>query len=169
YVGTGFKRKGLDTLVKSVGTLENNERVKILVVGSGNREEYERLAIECGIGGQIVWAGQSSDVAHQYAASDVFVLPTRYDPFANSTMEALAAGVPVITTNKNGVSEILEDGRNGFVFSAGDHLGLGSRLASVLSDPVLAARIGSAGRETVCSMTWQRTAEETVCVYESLP
>lgn len=57
---------------------------------------------------------------HVYAAADVFLLPTLYDPFANVTLEALAAGLPVITSAQNGASEIMEDDKNGFILPRAD-------------------------------------------------
>jgi UDP-glucose:(heptosyl)LPS alpha-1,3-glucosyltransferase len=59
-------------------------------------------------------------IKHVYAAADVFLLPTLYDPFANVTLEALAAGLPVITSAQNGASEIIENEKNGFVLPRAD-------------------------------------------------
>ncbi|MHB0913382.1 MAG: glycosyltransferase family 4 protein [Armatimonadota bacterium] len=159
YVGAGFRRKGLDTLVRAAGL----SGAKVLVVGRGGREEYDRLAEECGA--SIVWAGESREMSSCYAAADVFALPTRYDPFANSTLEALASGLPVVTTKRNGVAEILSDGADGFVIQPNDHEALAERLAA-LSDPSLRERMGARGRETVQPYTWKRTAEETLRAYD---
>ena len=106
--------------------------------------------------------------AGYYAAADIFALPTRYDPFANSTMEALASGVPVITTRSNGVSEIVEDGRDAFVVDANDHEALADRLGLLVGDPDLCKTIGRAGFKAAEPFTWERTAQETMAVYERM-
>lgn len=167
YVGTGFDRKGLDTLIRALGLL-GSPSARLLVVGSGDTDRLMRLAAECGVADRITWCGKSSDVSRFYAASDLFALPTRYDPFANSTMEALASGVPVITTRSNGASEILQDGRDAFVTDANDSEGLADRLRLLISDADLRARIGAAGRIAAEPYSWERTARETMDVYESL-
>ena len=72
---------------------------------------------------------------HVYAAADVFVLPTLYDPFANVTLEALAAGLPVITSAQNGASEILTHETNGFILPRADDDVLLVHLLDHLADP----------------------------------
>lgn len=168
YTGSGFHRKGLDTLIEAVGKSRHSDKAKILIVGRGNRDDYEKLAVDCGMGGRLVWVGQSADIARQYAAADVFALPTRYDPFANSTMEALACGLPVVTTRSNGVSEILTDGEDAFVVEAGDSNALADRLDALLADSDLRRRMGSSGRATVEPFTWDRTTGQTMDVYDAV-
>ena len=165
YAGNGFTRKGLDTLVEAVGRSRYSGIMKILVVGRGKKEDYEKLAADCGIPGRLIWVGQSTDIMRHYAAADLFALPTRYDPFANSTMEALACGLPVITTRSNGVSEILNDGTDGFVIDRNDPDALSERIDVLAGDQELRQSMGSLGRALVEPFTWRRTAEETICAY----
>ncbi len=167
YVGTGFDRKGLDTLIGSLGILKPRN-ARLIVVGSGDTERFGRLAEDCGVGDRLIWAGKSDDVAGYYAAADVFALPTRYDPFANSTMEALASGVPVVTTRSNGVSEILQDGCDAYVIDANDPEALAERLGLLIGDEGLRERIGKAGCRAAEPFTWERTTRETMAVYEGL-
>lgn len=166
YVGAGFHRKGLDTLIEAIGQLD--KQFKLLIVGKGNRDAYNDSAHGLGIADQLIWAGQSDDVTRHYAAADVFVLPTRYDPFANSTLEALACGVPVITTTSNGVSEILRDGIDGFIVERDSPQDIAERLLALADDENLRERIGSAGHKAVEPYTWQRTAEQTMAVYDAI-
>jgi len=167
YVGTGFDRKGLDTLITSLGMLKPRN-ARLVIVGRGDVERFGRLAAHCGVGDRLIWAGKSDDVARYYAAADVFALPTRYDPFANSTMEALASGVPTVTTRSNGVSEILRDGSDAFVTDADDPAALADRLCLLIEDSDLRERIGEAGCRASEPFTWERTTQETLAVYEKL-
>lgn len=158
FVGPGFRRKGLDTLIQASKVLPGN--VKLLVVGKGKRDDYEDSQ-------RLIWLGQCSSMENCYAAADIFALPTRYDPFANSTMEALSSGVPVVTTTLNGVSEILQDGENGLVIGPNDPDALADRLRELSEKPDLRERIGAAGREAIRPYTWQNATENTMAVYET--
>lgn len=157
FVGPGFRRKGLDTLIQAASKLPGN--VKLLVIG---RTTHAWQAEP-----RIIWAGQSDSMDRCYAAADIFALPTRYDPFANSTMEALASGLPVVTTTSNGVSEILQDTENGFIIGSNDPDALAEKLQALIDDPCLRERIGSAGRTTVKPYTWEETTRKTMAVYEA--
>lgn len=109
FLGTGYARKGLEPLLQafSVASFDGRD-ARLLVVGYDSKlEEYQQLAQTLGISEQVVFAGGRRDAEVCYAAADVYVLPTRYDPFANTTLEALAAGLPVVTTQTNGGSEVL--------------------------------------------------------------
>jgi len=170
-VGTGFERKGLKTLIQAAGVLKSEKpafRARVLVVGGGRRDQYERMAAGLGIAESLVWVGRTDDIAKYYAAADIFVLPTIYDPFANCTMEALACGLPIVTTRTNGVSEILRDGEDAFIIEPNDPTALAERLGRLVEDRRLRERLGSAGRRAIEPYTWQRTAEETMAVYEAI-
>ncbi|MDI1471026.1 MAG: glycosyltransferase family 4 protein [Thermodesulfovibrio sp.] len=113
FLGSGFKRKGLETLIKALPYV--NENVKLLIIGKGNPKEYLNMAKKSGIYRKILFLGPQREIEKFYAISDLFVLPTLYDPFSNATLEAMASGIPVITTKNNGVAELIEDGSEGYV------------------------------------------------------
>ena len=114
FVGSGFERKGLGTLVKALSFLKG-EDIRAVVIGKGDEGRYGILAGKCGIPDKITFLGARQDIEKFYAAADLFVLPTLYDPFSNATLEAMASGLPVITTKTNGVAELIENGREGYV------------------------------------------------------
>lgn len=114
YVGNGFMRKGLETAIKSLALVDR--RAVLLVAGKDRHERrYRRLAQDLGVPDRIRFLGPCTDVENLYRAADVFVFPTRYDPFSNATLEAMASGLPVVTTRFNGAHEILEQGRDGWI------------------------------------------------------
>ncbi len=169
FVGGGFQRKGLDTLIRALGRLRN-KNARVAIVGRGGRDEWNKLAADLGVLDALIWCGKADaeQMASYYAAADAFVLPTRYDPFANSTMEALASGLPVITSTANGVSEILKDGESALLMDAGDAEALADRLSTVMRDEALRLRLGLAGRKAVEPYTWQATTEKTMNIYGSV-
>ena len=175
FVGSGFRRKGLDTLIQAVGRIRGASSagpngLRLLIVGRGSRDAYAKLAHSVGIGERLIWIGQAQpkDVAKFYAAADVFVLPTRYDPFANSTLEALACGLPVITTDANGVSEILRNGVDSLIVKPDDAEALAEGLGAVVDDAEFRQHLGTNGLKTVEPYTWQKTTEQTLDVYETV-
>jgi UDP-glucose:(heptosyl)LPS alpha-1,3-glucosyltransferase len=110
FVGTGWERKGLRFAIAAVENLGPSAR--LLVAGRGPAERHRSDAAQ--------FLGPVRDLAPLFSAADVFVLPTIYDPFSNACLEALAAGLPVVTTPANGFSEILTPDVHGSVVATGD-------------------------------------------------
>ena len=114
FVGSGFERKGLGFAIRTVKALQD-KRYKLIVAGKGKIGKYEKLAQKLSVREQIIFTGPLLDTSPVYAASDVFLLPTLYDPFSNACLEAVSFCVPVITTRMNGAAETVVEGQNGFV------------------------------------------------------
>jgi UDP-glucose:(heptosyl)LPS alpha-1,3-glucosyltransferase len=108
FVGSGFERKGLATAVDALVRLPGD--VRLLVVGKGDTAPYRERARRLGIEERIAWLGARPDVERWYAAADVVVLPTIYEPFGNVHLEALASGTPIVTTVRAGGAEIVDPG-----------------------------------------------------------
>lgn len=111
FVGSGWERKGLAALVRAVKAI-GDPKLKLLVAGRGNARRYRAE--------RTTFLGAVEDLSALYRAGDVFVLPTIYDPFSNACLEALASGLPVVTTAANGFSEIVTEGVHGSVVAVGD-------------------------------------------------
>lgn len=114
FVGSGFERKGLKTLMNAISFVKD-DNIKVLIIGKGDIGKYRVLAGDKDVSDKIIFLGTQKEIERFYAASDLFVLPTLYDPFSNATLEAMASGIPVITTKNNGVAELIENGNEGFV------------------------------------------------------
>ncbi len=169
-VGSGFLRKGVASLVRAAGLLHGRAtrgRVRVLVVGRGQPRPYLRLAQEIGLPQDAVrFLGSVSDVVPVYHAADVFVLPSLYDPCANACLEAMAAGLPVVTSAANGASELVEEtAADAILPDPLDAVGLADRLTPMLDADTRRAR-GEAGRAVAGGLSHQRMVEETVVVCE---
>jgi UDP-glucose:(heptosyl)LPS alpha-1,3-glucosyltransferase len=114
FVGSGFERKGLASAVAALADL-GDPSSRLLVVGKGAIARYREQALRRGVDGQVRWLGVRADTERWYAAADAFVLPTRYEPFGNAHLEALASGVPVIASERAGGAELIADGVSGAV------------------------------------------------------
>jgi UDP-glucose:(heptosyl)LPS alpha-1,3-glucosyltransferase len=122
FVGSGWERKGLCYAVEAVESCPNL-RLRLLVAGRGETDRYRSTRAK--------FLGEVFDPLPIYAAADIFILPTIYDPFSNACLEALACGLPVITTRANGFCEIMEDRIQGSIIDSGDDI---SDLSSALED-----------------------------------
>jgi UDP-glucose:(heptosyl)LPS alpha-1,3-glucosyltransferase len=113
-VAQDFARKGVSQAISAVAGA-SDARLMLLVVGRDDPSSYKRLASKLGISGQIRFVGAVDDPRPLYRLADFFVLPTRHDPCSLATLEALAMGLPVISTVFNGACEIMTHGRHGFI------------------------------------------------------
>ncbi len=114
FVGSGFERKGLGYLIHTLPILLERKRdVRLIVIGKGRKGRYVREAERLGVGSRVTFLGPVEDVVRYYSAGDIFVLPSIYEPFSNACLEAMAMGLPVVTSKVNGASEIIIDGRTG--------------------------------------------------------
>ncbi len=119
FVSNNFRMKGLGFLIKALAKLKKggSPPFKLLVLGRDRQGSYLRLAKEMRIFEEVIFAGSTNEPAKFYGASDLLVHPTFYDACSLTVLEALASGLPVITTYSNGASGMITQGQEGFVIS----------------------------------------------------
>ena len=126
FVGHNFWLKGLKPLLATLAerrTRPNSKPVKLLVCGGGNLGPFRRMVKSLGLADDVHLLGFYPDVKACFRASDFFISPTYYDPCSLVVFEALACGLPVITTACNGAGELVTDGREGYVVTSPDAVG----------------------------------------------
>jgi glycosyltransferase involved in cell wall biosynthesis len=142
YAGRLDPEKGLDTLLEAFGDLPG----ELVLVGDG--ADAARLRALAGERVHFAGAKDRDELITEYAAADVFVLPSRSEPWGMVLNEAAAAGLPLVATEEAGATrDLVEDGRNGFLVRAGDVAALRERLARLADDPSLRATAGARSRE----------------------
>jgi UDP-glucose:(heptosyl)LPS alpha-1,3-glucosyltransferase len=135
FVGMNYRLKGLEPLLHAVALLPAGVPFRLLVAGHPRTARYERLARRLGIAARVRFLGPVREVHNCYFAADFLVHPTFYDPCSLVVLEALACGLPVITTRRNGASELLTPPREGYVIDdPHDHAEL-ARCMTALLDP----------------------------------
>lgn len=131
-IAQDFERKGLREAIAALARVAD-PRLVLLVVGRQNPEPYRQMARRAGVEGRVIFAGATADPYAFYRAADFFVLPTRHDPCSLVVLEALAMGLPVISTKFNGACEIMTEGRHGYVMEDPADVGaLAARMTEML-------------------------------------
>jgi UDP-glucose:(heptosyl)LPS alpha-1,3-glucosyltransferase len=168
FAGTGFERKGLRYAVEAAARVMKDAPVRLLVAGRGPTGSYARLARRLGADDRVVFLGETGDIQGLYAASDVFVLPTLYDPFPNACLEAMACGVPVITTAVTGVAEIVEPGVDSLVVESGDCVADIADGLRTLLDPKRREAMGIAARRKAELHSLESNLAQNLALYEEV-
>ena len=165
HVGSGFERKGVRAMLESVARARGKPWA--IVVGRDKRAAaHAAHARRLGLADRVRFVGSVSDVRPYYAASDVFLLATLYDPQPNAALEAMACGLPVVTTRKCGVAEMIEDGVEGQVRDALDVTGMAEAIDGLGGGQGI--RMGSNARARVEASTPQAMAAEYLALYRRL-
>ncbi len=148
FVGRLEPQKGLAWLLEAAAEwLARVPDCHLVVVGRGpNRPSLERLALQRGIAARVHWLGWRSDVPEILAASDLLVLPSRWEGMPNVVLQAMASQRPVLATDVEGVRELLGESADAQTVAYGDTPGLVDKLVRILSDRELAARLGRENR-----------------------
>jgi UDP-glucose:(heptosyl)LPS alpha-1,3-glucosyltransferase len=163
FAGSGWERKGLLFAIEAAA-LCNDRKMRLLVAGRGNARLYKTRRLRFWREEPVQFLGEVADMLRVYAAADIFILPTIYDPFSNACLEALACGLPVITTRSNGFSEIIEDGVHGSIVDhAGDLLALRDAIR-LWSDPSRRAAARSTNRQLAAQFDISQNINETLAI-----
>ena len=145
-------------------------RLKLLVVGEGKLEgELRDLADKLGVSNDVVFAGFRNDVPQVLAAIDIFVLPSLWEGFPVSVLEAMASGKPVIASRAGGIPEAVVEGETGLLVPPGDVPALEKAISALACSPELAKKMGEAGREkAVSDFGIEKMIRKTEGIYERL-
>ena len=154
FAGHNFRLKGLPDLLEALALRRRRDPsgrpIHLVVCGGGRLAPIRRLAGRLGLAGTVHLLGFTPDIRACFHASDLFVLPTYYDPCSLVVFEALACGLPVITTRCNGAGELISQGEEGFVIPAPDaHVELADALDQLADDErrrAMSARAARLGR-----------------------
>jgi UDP-glucose:(heptosyl)LPS alpha-1,3-glucosyltransferase len=154
FAGSGWERKGLRFAIDAMERRPGPGR--LLVAGRGDSRKFPSNRVQ--------FLGVFPEMPSLYAAADVFLLPTVYDPFSNACLEALAAGLPVITTQANGFSEIIESGKHGTVIECPDDVDAIGKALQFWSDPSRRAQAQIDNLALASQFDISRNVEETLQV-----
>lgn len=171
FVGSGFERKGLKFLLLAMGELKKRDQLgnlKLMVCGKGKPSLFTGLLKKLKIEDRVVFTGVVADREHYFRAADLFAFPAIYEPFSNVVLEALATGLPVLTSGKNGAGEVLTEGKEGYVVKEpSDVQGIADKLL-LLMDSKHRKEISPQARLLAEQFTLERNTSEVLKLYEEV-
>lgn len=171
-LGRVVKKKGFDLLIEAWSAIAKEfPDVGLILAGDGPEiNQLRGLAERQGVGSRVSILGpvRRPEVAWLMEHAELFVLPSRVEPFGMVILEALRAGRPVIASSRGGASEIVENGREGMIVDPFDSAALGGAIAQLLGDAELCARLGRAASDRAGAFAWDRIAGEYRALYEDI-
>ncbi|MDP8235397.1 MAG: glycosyltransferase family 4 protein [Candidatus Erginobacter occultus] len=169
FLAHNFRLKGLQTLIGAMAEMDKSRPghpFKVVVLGAGKEKQFAALARKLRVADKFLFIGCEEDTPRFYAAADISVHPSYYDPSALVVLEAMASGLPVITTAYCGTSEIIQEGQEGYIVpTPSDTVLLADRIRR-LGDRELRRRMGEAARRRAEEFPYSRNMQEVLDIYD---
>ena len=164
FLFVGNLRKGAKQCLRALARIDSGV---LLLVSPTPAGPYEALAEELGCRSRALFPGPTNRVERAYAAADVLVFPTPYDAFGLTITEAMACGLPVVTSREAGASELILHGKNGLLLeNAANDAELADCMQQLRGNRSLMVDLGVTARKTVEGFSWDSVAELTMQVYQ---
>ena len=160
-----INRKNLDTVLQALVQVPD---LHLAVVGATEGSPYPQLAEQLGLSKRVHFMGYRSDVSQLMQAVDLFVFPSRYEPFGLVVLEAMASGLPVITATTTGASELITPECGVVLSDSEDAQALAQTLLYLKNDSQLRKRMGQAAREIAQQHSWNSMAHSYIDLFEEL-
>ncbi len=141
HISNMRKVKRIDDIIEVFDRVQKQLPAKLILVGEGpEKQPAEDLCIEKGIEDKVMFLGNSSEIDKILCFSDLFLLPSEKESFGLAALEAMASGVPVISSNTGGLPEVNIDGESGYLSNVGDVDDMANKALSILKEPDTLAR-----------------------------
>ncbi len=161
YVGSGFKRKGVEEFLEIIAKLKV-DNIQAFVIGKDkNLEHYKQLSKDLKIDKKVIFTGPRQDVNDFYTISDVFLFPTRYEPFSNVALEAMSFNNAVITTKQNGAHEVLD---SHYIMKDSRDYSIVQKIDDLLVDVDRLKNIKQKNKRKVCDLSIENNLIKTLGV-----
>lgn len=170
FVSHNFRMKGLSYLIKALAKIKKEDSFpfKLLVLGRDRQGPYLRLAKKMGVFGEVIFVGSTDEIQKYYGAADLLVHPTFYDACSLTVLEAMASGLPVITTSSNGASGIISDVQEGSVLDDPRNIQVLAGGILFFSQPGMLQEASRAARRLAQKYSHQQCHQEMVKVFQEL-
>ncbi len=163
---------GIETAIKSLSTVKRNyPNIKLTIAGSGDQKSnLEALVKALELNNHVVFTGRLTpeQIAQLYQEADIMLNPTTVDNMPNSVLEALACGLPVVTTNVGGIPYIIKDYETALFVDVNDHEQMAKKIIELIENPSLRNQLKDNGIQEVQKYTWQKIKPQWMGLYKSL-
>ncbi len=168
FVGNEFARKGLHVVIKAMARF-SQFRLRLVVVGGDEPGPFQSLACELRVDGNVFFVGRNTNPEDYFAMADAFVFPTFYEPFGIVIVEAMAAGIPVITSADAGAVEGATSGVQAMLLQDPHSTEeLTSKLKVLIEDKDLRLKMVEDARSYASHFSWDTIADKTLDVYNEI-
>jgi glycosyltransferase involved in cell wall biosynthesis len=170
FVGRLTSQKGCEYLIRAIPYVTKFFNVKLLIAGDGYlRGELEAIAVSAGVRARTIFAGfvGDDDLTDLFLSSDLMMIPSVYEPFGVVALEAMAARLPVVASNVDGLAEIIKHEENGILAFPRDSSSIAWGISRILSDqPNTQRLVENASRDVESKFSWSAVAKQTLEVYK---
>jgi glycosyltransferase involved in cell wall biosynthesis len=164
-------RKGIVYLIEALDILRDTFRFSLVIIGDGNaKERLEQLVKDRDLSESISFVGRipREETLPYYQTADIFVLPSLNEGMSNAMLEALACGLPMITTRTGGADELVKEGENGLFIEQANAQDVARALTVLCEDTELRQQMGKKSRALAETMSWQSVATQYSVLYQSI-
>jgi len=166
FVGSGFERKGLKHLLQATQYLRS-EDWRLVIMGKGKWNKYLQFAPK-NLRSRIIHREPVPEIEKYYSAADLFALPSIYEPFGNANLEALATGLPVITSRHCGAADIIQHRLNGLIVENPESPKEIADNINTLFDPVLRQSMSQNARTLAEQFSLEKNTREMLKTYQEV-
>lgn len=159
------RHKNLETVLRAMSTVP---QLRLAVAGRFDGSPYLAMAKELGVSHRVDFLGFVKDMPTLMRSVDFLVFPSRYDSFGLVLLEAMASGLPVVTSRTSGASELIPDSAGIIIADPDDVSALARAMQTLTHDPMLRQRMGLAGRQVSQAYSWRRMAQQYLDALERL-
>jgi glycosyltransferase involved in cell wall biosynthesis len=171
-VGMLDERKGIDILIRSILLVKTEiPDVLLFIAGQGDNEFYlKKLTKELKLEEKVKFLGYISEKEKRlyFSFADIFVLPSRHEPFGIVLLEAMSYGKPILASNVGGIPDIIKDGKNGLFFESTNFEDLAQKIIMLFTDDKLKDKLSTNGKSMIKIFAWENVATKTFDIYEEI-
>ncbi len=163
-----IERKGVDFLIKALPKILRAEpRARLIIVGEGNLEnELKTLAAQSGPAEKVIFMGfqEHSEMPALYNNANIFILPSKNEGMSNTVLEAMACGLPIVTTQTGGTNELIAG--NGIIIPMENSAAISQAVLKILADPALMKEMAEKSRKLALEFGWRKQAMKYLDIYQ---
>jgi glycosyltransferase involved in cell wall biosynthesis len=165
-------RKGTKYLIEAIDSLVKKGRdIHMIVMGEGDdKENLEKQVAQLDLQERIKFVGRipNTETSAFYQKANIFVLPSLNEGMSNAMLEALASGLPLISTDTGGAKQIIQAGKNGFIVRMKDSADIAEKIEKIINNPELIISMGNESRRIAEGMSWASVAEKYFDLYKAI-
>ncbi len=172
FVGMNFELKGLSRIIEALHVVTSKYRwqkpPRLLVLGKGDRRKFTKQAVDLGLADAVIFAGVwKNGVEKAYMAADLFIMLSDFDTFGMVVLEAMAAGIPVLVSDRVGAKDLIAEGENGVIVNRQDVAAIAAGI-HILLQPEAQHSMGQRARIVAEANSWDSVSSRLGDIYQKL-